>query len=76
MFLILLPMVLGFWAWFRLVSLVPAGVASLSVIAVPVVGMTSGALLLGEEIGWREGAALVLVVGALATVMPRPGGGS
>jgi drug/metabolite transporter (DMT)-like permease len=36
---------------------------------VPVVGVFSGALVLGETPRWSDYAALVLVVGSLATVL-------
>ena len=39
---------------------------------VPVVGVFSGALFLGEAPGWTEFAALALVVGSLATVISAP----
>jgi drug/metabolite transporter (DMT)-like permease len=39
---------------------------------VPVVGVFSGALVLGETPRWSDYAALVLVVGSLATVLIPP----
>ena len=56
------------WLWFRILELFPAGIAAISVLMIPVVGLLSGALLLGEPLGWLEAAALVLVLGALAAV--------
>lgn len=58
-----------YWAWFRIVSLVPVGISSLSTLMVPCVGVLSGALVLGERPGWQEYAALLLVIAALATVL-------
>ena len=52
-------------AYFKLVSLLPAHVAAISVLAVPVVGVVSSAWLLGEPVGLAEAAALLLVVGGL-----------
>ena len=62
------------WAWFRIAHSAPAGVASLSTMMIPVVGVFSGMLVLGEWPSWEEYAALVLVTLALATVLvpPRP----
>lgn len=54
--------------WFRLLALYPAGIASISTLLIPVVGLFSSALILGETIGWMEVLALVLVLGALASV--------
>ncbi|HTO48597.1 MAG TPA: DMT family transporter, partial [Burkholderiales bacterium] len=57
------------WAWMRIVQSAPAGVSSLASLMVPVVGVFSGALVLGETPRWTDYAALVLVVGSLATVL-------
>lgn len=55
--------------WFRMLRTMPSAVASIGTLATPVVGVWSSALLLGEAIGWREVAALVLVVCGLALVL-------
>ncbi len=61
------------WAWFKIAISAPAGVASLSTMMIPVVGVFSGMLVLGEQPKWQEYAALVLVILALATVLvPAP----
>ncbi len=52
-------------AYFKLVSLLPAHVAAISVLAVPAVGVISSAWLLGEPVGVAEASALLLVVGGL-----------
>jgi drug/metabolite transporter (DMT)-like permease len=52
-------------AFFKLLSLLPAHVAAISVLPVPVVGVVSSAMLLAEPIGPAEIAALTLVVGGL-----------
>jgi drug/metabolite transporter (DMT)-like permease len=62
-------MILCWFAWFKIVRLVPVSVSSVSVLMVPVVGVISGSLVLGEVIGWREVAALGLVCCALALVL-------
>ena len=59
----------GQWLWFRILHLLPASIASISTLAIPVVGVFSSSLLLGEVIGWREGAALILVLAALFLVL-------
>lgn len=65
------------WAWFKIAIAAPAGVASLSTMMIPVVGVFSGMLVLGEQPRWQEYAALTLVILALATVLvpPRQAGG-
>jgi drug/metabolite transporter (DMT)-like permease len=52
-------------AFFKLLSLLPAHVAGISVLPVPVVGVVSSAIILAEPVGVAEVAALVLVVGGL-----------
>ena len=58
-----------YWAWTKIVLVVPVGVSSLSVMMIPVVGVFSGMVLLGETPHWEDYAALVLVVASLATVL-------
>lgn len=52
-------------AFFKLLSLLPAHVAAISVLPVPVVGVVSSALILAEPVGAAELVALILVVGGL-----------
>lgn len=59
-------------AYNKVVTLLPATVAAISTLAIPVVGLGSSALLLGEPAGAREVAALILVIGALSLVLLRP----
>jgi drug/metabolite transporter (DMT)-like permease len=63
-----------YWAWNKLVQMVPASVSSLGSLIVPVVGVFSGMLVLGETPHWQDFAALLLVVGAIATVLLPPRG--
>jgi drug/metabolite transporter (DMT)-like permease len=58
-----------YWAWYEVVAMVPVSVSGLGMLMVPVVGMASGMLLLGERHEPAEYAALALVVGALSTVL-------
>jgi drug/metabolite transporter (DMT)-like permease len=57
------------WAWFKIATTVPASIAALSTMMIPVVGVFSGMLVLGEQPRWQEYAALILVTLALATVL-------
>jgi drug/metabolite transporter (DMT)-like permease len=76
MFGVLYNMIVAFvfchWAWMKIVQSAPAGVSSLASLMVPVVGVFSGALVLGETPRPTDYAALVLVVGSLATVLIPP----
>jgi drug/metabolite transporter (DMT)-like permease len=65
---------LAHWAWFTLARTLPVAVSSLSSLPVPVVGVISGILVLGERPGVQEWLALALVVAALFTVLFQPGG--
>lgn len=67
-----IPMSFCFWAWYETVRLFPASVAAIGTLAIPMVGVFSGALLLGEPVGWRELTALLLVIGGLASVLLLP----
>jgi drug/metabolite transporter (DMT)-like permease len=61
-----------YWAWTKIAIQAPVGVSSLSIMMIPVVGVFSSVLVLGETPSWSDYAALILVVGALATVMLPP----
>jgi drug/metabolite transporter (DMT)-like permease len=61
-----------YWAWTKIALVAPVGVSSLAVMMTPVVGVFSGALVLGETPHWQDYAALVLVVASLATVLLPP----
>lgn len=65
-------MVFCHWAYFRIVRLFPAAIAAIGTLAIPVVGVYSSALVLGEPVGWRELGALLLICGALAAVLIAP----
>ncbi len=67
-----IPMVFCHYAWTRLVGLVPAGVAAISTLMIPVVGVLSSAPVAGEPIGPQELIALALVVAALVVVLLLP----
>ncbi len=58
-----------YWAWNKLVQMVPAAVSSLGALIVPVVGVFSGMLFLDEVPRWQDFAALVLVLTAIGTTL-------
>ena len=66
---VLLSFAWAHWAWIKLATSVSVTTFSLSMLMTPVVGVMSGMLLLGERPGGLEFAALVLVLGSLATVV-------
>jgi drug/metabolite transporter (DMT)-like permease len=57
------------WAWFKLVTITSASVASLSILIVPVIGVFTSMMVLGEHPRLTDLAALVMVVASLCTVM-------
>jgi drug/metabolite transporter (DMT)-like permease len=57
------------WAWIKIATHAPISVSSLSTLMIPIVGVFSGMLLLGERPQSSDLAALVLVVAALAAVL-------
>ena len=56
------------WAWLKLVTSLPVSVFSISILVIPVVGVISGMLFLGERPSWQEYAALALVLASLFSV--------
>jgi drug/metabolite transporter (DMT)-like permease len=60
-------------AWFRLARMLPPIASSLSVMMIPVVGVFSGALLLGETPHWQDYGAMLLILAAMSTVLLKPG---
>lgn len=68
-YVILLPIIFCQWAWFKVVSLFPATVASIGTLLIPVIGVFSSALVLGDPVGLQELASLALVITAMAVVM-------
>ncbi len=68
-YIFLFPMVFCQWAFFRTVRLFPATIAAIGTLAIPVVGVYSSAVILGEAVGWREFIALLLICSALASVL-------
>ena len=56
-------------AWFYLARGLPPVASTLSVMLIPVIGVFSGALWLGEVLHWQDWAAVVLMVVAIASVL-------
>jgi drug/metabolite transporter (DMT)-like permease len=69
---VLVAMIYCHWAWFKLVRSFSAVTVSINSLAIPVVGVITGALLLGEGIGWDVIAGLGLVILAQFLVLIWP----
>jgi drug/metabolite transporter (DMT)-like permease len=68
------PMALGTAAWFALVKLLPAQVAGLSAIAIPIVAIASGVLILHEPLSPLQAIAIASTVLSLwLALMPARG---
>ena len=68
------PMALGTTAWFALVKLLPAQVAGLSAIAIPIVAIVSGVLILHEPLSPLQTLAIASTVLSLwLALMPARG---
>jgi drug/metabolite transporter (DMT)-like permease len=66
---VLVSFAFAHWAWIKIATSVPVSVFSISMLIIPVIGVLSGIVFLGERPSWAEVAALLLVLGALATVI-------
>jgi drug/metabolite transporter (DMT)-like permease len=64
---------LAYFLWFNIVGRVPAMTASLGVLSVPVVGMLSSMLILGDRPTPMDYVGFVLIFAAAACVLLRPG---
>ena len=63
------PIILCWFAWFTIVDQVPVAVSTVSILAVPVLGVGSSVFVLGETIGWREIVSLLLICAAIVLVL-------
>lgn len=57
------------WAWIKIALVAPVGISTVGTLLVPVVGVFSGVIVLGERPHWQDYAALVLVGLAIASVL-------
>lgn len=71
-YITIVPMAVGNVLWFSIVGLLPAAIAGLSAILVPVVAMITGAMIHGEPLGLRQWSAMILAVGAMSLALFKP----
>lgn len=71
-YITVVPMGVGNVVWFAIVGLLPAHLAGLSTILVPVVAMLSGAIVHGEPLGLLQIVAMVCFASALALALLLP----
>jgi drug/metabolite transporter (DMT)-like permease len=71
-----IPMALGTATWFTLVKLLPAQVAALSSVAIPVVAVISGVIMLHEPLSWLQAIAIgSTVISLWLALVPRRSAG-
>lgn len=71
-YIYLFPMSFCQWAYFKVVRLLPASIAAIGTLMVPVIGVYSSFVILGERVGLTELAALILILLALVLVLRAP----
>ncbi len=71
-YLFLFPMSFCQWAYFKTVGLLPASIAAIGTLMVPVIGVFSSYLILDERVGASDVVALLLVLSALVLVLLIP----
>jgi drug/metabolite transporter (DMT)-like permease len=70
-YIAIVPMAIGNAAWFAIVGLLPASVAGLSSVMVPIVAMVTGAFVHGEPLGPYQLGAMVCCGSALVLALAR-----
>jgi len=66
------PVALCYAAWVILISRLPASTAAIGTLLIPVVGVLSSSVLLGDELTWQKIAALGLIVTSVALTFIQP----
>lgn len=72
-YVVILGNIVAFWAWYKIIAIFPATIASIGILMVPIIGVFSSSLMLGESVGLLEITALILVVSSLGIVSILPG---
>ena len=67
--IMLVPMCIGNVCWFAIVGLLPANIAGLSSVMVPVVAMVTGALVNGEPLGALQLLSMAACAGSLVLAL-------
>ncbi|HVQ68940.1 MAG TPA: DMT family transporter [Bradyrhizobium sp.] len=70
-YMTLVPMGLCYLTWFETLRRLPPSSASTGMLLVPLIGVISAALILGEPLGLREVVAMVLVLGGVTLALQK-----
>jgi drug/metabolite transporter (DMT)-like permease len=68
-YMTLIPMGLCYLMWFESLRRLPASVASMGTLLVPLIGAISASLTLGEPLGLREGLAIALTLSGVTLAL-------
>lgn len=68
-YMALVPMGVCYLSWFAAIELLPPAIAATGTLLVPVIGVVSAALLLGEGLGARQWLALALTIAGVALAL-------
>jgi len=75
-YMALVPMGVCYLAWFETLRRLPAEVASIGMLLVPILGIAAAALSLGEPLGARTGIAMALTLSGVALALRQKRGDS
>jgi drug/metabolite transporter (DMT)-like permease len=70
-YMTLIPMGVCYLTWFETLRRLPPTSASTGMLLVPVIGVISAAIILGEPLGLREVAAMVLTLGGVTLALQK-----
>ena len=71
-YITLVPMAMGNLAWFAIVGLLPANIAGLSAVMVPVVAMVAGAIVHGEPLGPVQWVSMICCAAGVGLALLQP----
>lgn len=71
LYMTLMPMGICYVTWFETLRRLPPTSASTGMLLVPVIGVVSAALILGEPLGFREVTAMVLTLGGVTLALQK-----
>ena len=70
-YMTLVPMGICYVTWFETLRRLPPTTASTGMLIVPVIGVVSAAIILGEPLGYREWTAMALTLGGVLLALQR-----
>ena len=70
-YMTLVPMGVCYLTWFETLRRLPPSSASTGMLLVPLIGVISAALILGEPLGLREIVAMALVLGGVTLALQK-----